>query len=89
MVQALPFLDHAPTTGSGKRTGWEQEIDMMQIWFRQDTGADVWRSEQLNFWSNLWYSRNLKRGVTLPLWMQGGNETGQNLAHRLWEAAEN
>ena len=89
VVQALPFLDNAPTSRTGKSTGREPELDVVQFFFSQDNGQEVWRTEMLSFWSNLWYYRDFDHSVTLPLVMRDGGEIGQDLALPLWEQAEN
>ena len=89
VMQALPFLDNVPVTRTGASTGREPELDMVQFFFAQDNGQEVWRTEMLSFWSNLWYYRDFDHGVTLPLVMRDGGEIGQELALSLWKQAEN
>lgn len=84
--QALPFLDGSASIGKSIQDG---EINLMYIGLIQNNGTEVWRSEELKFWVDSWSYRDMSRCVELSLWMSEGGAVGQELAHRLWEQAEN
>ena len=64
------------------------DLNHLYISFAQDNGTDIWRSEGLQFWVDAWSYRDNGHGVTLPLVMKNAKETGQTLAHSLWEQSE-
>ena len=86
VVQALPFLEGIMENST--KYPEAGDLNHLYISFAQDNGTDIWRSEGLQFWVDAWSYRDSSHGVTLPLVMKDGKETGQTLAHSLWEQSE-
>ena len=86
LLQALPFLENTTSTSKALEDG---DISNMFIGFAQDNGQEVWRSEELSFSVDAWHYEDHTHSVSLPLMMKNGKEIGQELAHVLWEQAEN
>ena len=86
VMQLFPFFENAVNTS---RTLEDGDINNMFIGFAQDNGQEVWQSEELTFSVDAWHYEDLAHGVSLPLMMKNGKETGQELAHALWEQAGN
>ena len=85
VVQAFPFLENLSSTS---KTSEEGDIDHMILSLFQDDGLPDTHTETLSFWINSWEYRDFDHSVTLPLVMKNAKETGQTLAHSLWEQAE-
>ena len=86
LLQVLPFLEN---TASTSKTLEDGDIGNMIIGFAQDNGQEVWRSEELSFCVDAWHYEDFAHGVSLLLMMKDSKKTGQELAHALWEQAEN
>lgn len=86
LVQVMPFLENAFNTSKTLEDG---DISNLFIGFAQDNGQEVWRSEELSFVVDAWHYEDHTHGVSLPLMMKNSKETGQELAHTLWEQTAN
>ena len=65
------------------------DITHMFLDLYQVNGLPSSRTEQLRFWVDSWDYHDFDHGVNLPLVMKNAKDTGQSMAHDLWEQAEN
>ena len=82
---ALPFL---PGLDESSKEWEEGDFQHLYITLSSSTQGEPRPSGEVSFWIDQWSYRDYEHGLTLPLAVVDGKETGQALCAQLWEISQ-
>lgn len=82
---ALPFL---PGLDESSKEWEEGDFQHLYITLSTSAQGEPRPSGEVSFWVDQWSYRDYEHGLTLPLAVVDGKETGQDLCAQLWEISQ-